>query len=131
MSRAEERRAERGMQKVPRINGKEVVAAVTVHDGPADAKGNRMYQAIVCAPQTLHTNGEVIALLAMLACTPVFGEAQASNGKVSLQAAIDDCARLFKSALEEHVHRMVASGNSVQNLKTVKMERSIDPGSTN
>lgn len=103
--------------------------AVTVN-GPRTPGGDRPYAAMVCAPQTDHTNGEVIQLLAMLACTPVFGEAQASAGKISLQKAIDGCCEIFRSALEEHVHRMVANGKAMQNLSTVQIER-MAPGSTN
>lgn len=129
MSRAEQRRAERQMREPPKINGHPVVVALTVN-GPKDQQGNRPYAALVCAPQTDHTNGEVIALLAMLACTPVFGEAQASGGKVSLQQAVDQCVALFKQALEGHVHKMVASGRTVENLTTVQIER-VTPKSSN
>lgn len=127
--RIEKRRVLRDMNKPPVINGHPVVVALTV-DSERDPEGGRKYSALVCAPQTDHTNGEIIALLAMLACTPVFGEAQASQGKVSLQQAIDGCVGIFKAALEGHVHRMVANGNSVQNLKTVQIER-MRPESTN
>ena len=128
-SRPEKRRDKRDLLDVPLIHGHPVVVAVTVQGARDEGTGERMYGALVCAPQTDHTNGEIIALLAMLACTPVFGEAQASGGKVSLQQAIDGCVGIFKTALEGHVHRMVASGSSVKNLKTVQIER-MKPEST-
>ena len=132
-TRAEKRQAARavqGMQDVPKVGGHPIVVAVTVNGPAQDKEGNRPYNAYVCAPQTGHTNGEVIALLAMLACTPVFGEAQASNGKLSLQSAIDQCCGLFKQALEGHVHRMVATGAGMKNLTTVQLE-TVKPGSSN
>ena len=127
--RIEKRRVLRDMNKPPVINGHPVVVALTV-DSERDPEGGRKYSALVCAPQTDHTNGEIIALLAMLACTPVFGEAQASQGKLSLQQAIDSCTALFREALEGQVHRMVTNGNVMKNLSTVQIER-MAPGSTN
>ena len=122
-SRAEKRRTER--EGTLQLKGADVVVAATVN-GPRDESGNRPYMCWVNAPQTQHSNAEIIQVLAMLAMTPVFGNAQAS--KRSLQECIDEAATIFAKSLEFHAHRMVQSGKAMENLTTVQIERK---GSTN
>lgn len=119
------RRTEKGLLKGMKLAGDDVVVAATV-SGPRDERGNRPYKVWVNAPQTEHSNAEIIQVLAMLAMTPVFGNAQASGR--SVQECIDEATAIFGKSLEFHAHQMVASGQAMQNLKTVQIER---PGSTN